>query len=48
MDRWYAQFTLWNDVKAAGRSYVCRVRDNSAYRVLEERPLDTRRPSTPA
>src|SRR5688500_12041709 len=39
MDRWYAQFTLWNDVKAAGGSYVCRVRDNSAYDVLEERPL---------
>ncbi len=39
MDRWYAQFTLWNDVRAAGSSYVCRVRDNSAYRVLEERPL---------
>jgi DDE family transposase len=39
MDRWYAQFTLWNDVKAAGGSYVCRVRDNSAYRVLQERPL---------
>lgn len=40
MDRWYAQFTLWNDVKAAGSSYVCRVRDNSAYRVLEDRPVD--------
>ncbi len=40
MDRWYAQFTLWNDVKAAGSSYVCRVRDNSVYRVLEERPLN--------
>ena len=40
MDRWYAQFTLWNDVKAAGGSYVCRVRDNSVYRVLEDRPLD--------
>jgi Transposase DDE domain len=39
MDRWYAQFTLWNDVKAAGGSYVCRVRDNSAYDVLHERPL---------
>lgn len=39
MDRWYAQFTLWNDVKAAGSSYVCRVRDNSTYDVLEERPL---------
>ncbi len=34
MDRWYAQFTLWNDIKAAGSSYVCRVRDNSTYDVL--------------
>ncbi len=40
MDRWYAQFTLWNDIKAAGSSYVCRVRDNSVYDVLQERPLD--------
>ena len=39
MDRWYAQFVLWNDIKAAGSSYVCRVRDNSVYRVLHERPL---------
>jgi hypothetical protein len=38
MDRWYARFTLWNDIKAAGGSYVCRVRDNSAYRVIEDRP----------
>ena len=42
LDRWYAQFTLWNDIKAAGSSYVCRVRDNSVYDVLEERPLDER------
>jgi hypothetical protein len=39
MDRWYAQFVLWNDIKAAASSYVCRVRDNSLYEVLEERPL---------
>ena len=39
MDRWYAQFTLWNDIKAAGSSYVCRVRDNSVYEVIEDRPL---------
>jgi len=39
MDRWYAQFTLWNDIKAAQSSYVCRVRDNSAYEVIEDRPL---------
>lgn len=42
MDRWYAQFTLWNDVKSAGSSYVCRVRDNSVYDVIEDRPLDQR------
>jgi hypothetical protein len=41
MDRWYAQFVLWNDIKAAGSSYVCRVRDNSKYEVLEERPLSS-------
>jgi hypothetical protein len=40
MDRWYAQFVLWNDIKAAGSSYVCRVRDNSVYEVMQERPLD--------
>ena len=39
MDRWYAQFVLWNDIKAAGSSYVCRVRDNSVYDVLVERSL---------
>lgn len=39
MDRWYAQFVLWNDIKAAGSSYVCRVRDNSTYEVLEDRTL---------
>jgi hypothetical protein len=42
MDRWYAQFTLFNDVRAAGSSYVCRVRDNSRYDVIEDRPLDAR------
>ena len=40
MDRWYAQFSLWNDIKAKGSSYVCRVRDNSVYDVIEDRPLD--------
>jgi hypothetical protein len=29
LDRWYAQFTLWNDIVAAESSYVCRIRDNS-------------------
>jgi hypothetical protein len=39
MDRWYAQFTLFNEINAMGSSYVCRVRDNSRYDVLEERRL---------
>lgn len=40
MDRWYAQFTLWNDIVAAGSSYACRIRDNSNLdAVLEERPV---------
>jgi hypothetical protein len=39
MDRWYAQFTLFNEIHAIDSSYVCRLRDNSTYEVLEERPL---------
>jgi hypothetical protein len=40
MDRWYAQFTLWNDIVAVGSSYVCRIRDNSNLdAVIEERPV---------
>jgi hypothetical protein len=38
LDRWYAQFGLWNEIVAAGSSYVCRIRDNSNLRdVVEER-----------
>ena len=40
LDRWYAQFSLFNDILAAGSSYVCRIRDNSNFSdVVEERPL---------
>jgi DDE family transposase len=39
MDRGYAKFLLFNRVVAAGSSYVCRIRDNSVYQVVEERPL---------
>jgi hypothetical protein len=39
LDRGYAQFSLFNAIVAAGSSYVCRVRDNSAYHVVEQRPL---------
>ena len=39
LDRGYAQFSLFNAIVAAGSSYVCRVRDNSVYEVVEQRPL---------
>jgi Transposase DDE domain len=40
MDRWYAEFALWNDIVAAGSSYVCRIRDNSNLdAVIDERPV---------
>ena len=39
MDRGYAKFALFNRIVAAGSSYVCRLRDNSTYELVEERPL---------
>lgn len=39
MDRGYAKFALFNKIVAAKSSYVCRLRDNSVYDVLEQRPL---------
>jgi len=39
MDRGYAKFALFNKIVAAKSSYVCRLRDNSVYEVIEERPL---------
>jgi hypothetical protein len=40
LDRWYAEFRLWNDIAGAGSSYVCRIRDNSNLSaVQEERPV---------
>ena len=39
MDRWYAQFQLFNDIHAIGSSYVCRVRDNSVYTIRQQQPL---------
>ena len=42
MDRWYGEFALWNEIVAAGSSYVCRIRDNSDLaRVREQRELTT-------
>ena len=39
MDRGYAKFTLFNEIVAIGSSYVCRIRDNSVFEILEDRPL---------
>jgi hypothetical protein len=39
MDRGYVMFKLFNEIVAAGSSYVCRVRDNSSPEVIERRPL---------
>ena len=40
LDRWYAEFALWNEIVGAGSSYVCRIRDNSDLsRIREERAL---------
>jgi hypothetical protein len=38
-DRWFAQFTLFNEVNAVGSSYVCRGKENSSFEVVEERLL---------
>ena len=38
-DRWFGQFTLFNEIDAVGSSYVCRVKENSVFEVLQERPL---------
>jgi hypothetical protein len=39
IDRGYAKFTLWNAIVAGHSSYVCRVRDNSAYEVEKSNAL---------
>ena len=36
-DRGYAKFALFNTIVAAGSSYVCRLRDNSVWTVVEEK-----------
>jgi hypothetical protein len=38
-DRWFAQFTLFNDINRIASSYVCRAKENSAFDVVEERLL---------
>ena len=38
-DRGYAKFNLFNDIVDAESSYVCRLRDNSRYEIVEQRTL---------
>jgi hypothetical protein len=38
-DRGYAKFQLFNAIVAAESSYVCRLRDNSRYEIIQERAL---------
>jgi IS4 transposase len=38
-DRGYAKFALFNGIAAAESSYVCRLRDNSRYEIVEQRML---------
>jgi hypothetical protein len=38
-DRGYAKFTLFNDIVAKQSSYVCRMRDNSAYAIVETKSV---------
>lgn len=39
MDRGYAKFGLFKRILGVGSSFVCRIRDNSVFEVLEARPL---------
>ena len=39
LDRWYAQFVLFNDIHAIDSSYVCRIKENSVFEVSQERLL---------
>lgn len=39
LDRGYAQFSLFDEIVEHQSSYVCRVKDNTVYEVVERRPL---------
>jgi hypothetical protein len=41
LDRYFAQFALFNEIHAVESSYVCRIRDNSTFEVIEERELSS-------
>lgn len=40
LDRGYAGYQLLQEIRAAGSSFVCRIKDNAHLIVHEERPLD--------
>jgi len=40
LDRGYAHYALLESIAEAGSSFVCRLRDNAVFEVVEERPLD--------
>jgi hypothetical protein len=40
-DRGYAKYKLFNAIVKAGSSYVCRLKDNSDYQILEQRAFTT-------
>ena len=39
LDRGYAKYSLFQAILDAGSSFVCRIRDNSVFKVIEEKPL---------
>ncbi len=39
MDRGYATWELFNQIVEVGSSYVCRINDDSAWKVEQTRPL---------
>ncbi len=46
-DTGYAQFALFNAIATVDSSYVCCVRDNSVYEVVEQRPLSAEATAAP-
>lgn len=41
LDRGYAGYALFADIRAAGSSFVARVKDNTAFQAAEDRPVST-------
>lgn len=39
MDRGYAEYQLFQDIIAAESSFICRIRDNAVWRLVEERQI---------